>query len=185
MGLNLTIDQGNSSAKIAVWDGNTLVDQEIASALSCEQLSHVVERFHPSRALCCSVTGNGKRIAQWLGTQGVTAHEVNWQMPLPLILDYATPQTLGEDRIAAAVGAWSLRPGENSLVVDMGTAVTYDLVSADGHFRGGNIAPGIGMRYAHFIVSPHASPRWWAMGTPLFWAQTQPRQCVLEPCVVW
>lgn len=146
MGLNLTIDQGNSSAKIAVWDGDTLVDQEVAGSLSRELLSKVVERFRPSRALCCSVTGNGKRIAQWLGTQGVAAHEVNWHMPLPLILDYATPHTLGEDRIAAAVGAWSLRPGENSLVVDMGTAVTYDLVSADGHFRGGNIAPGIGMR---------------------------------------
>jgi type III pantothenate kinase len=67
-------------------------------------------------------------------------------MPMPLKIDYATPHTLGEDRIAAAVGAWSLFPGENSLVVDMGTAVTYDLVSADGHFKGGNIAPGIGMR---------------------------------------
>lgn len=146
MGLNLTIDQGNSSAKIAVWDGDLLVDQEVAATLSKEMLSKVVERFHPARALCCSVTGNGKRIAQWLETQGVKAREVHWQMPLPLKLDYATPHTLGEDRIAAAVGAWSLRPGENSLVIDMGTAVTYDLVSADAHFRGGNIAPGIGMR---------------------------------------
>lgn len=146
MGLNLTIDQGNSSAKIAIWDGDKLVDQEVAAALSPELLAKVVENFHPSRALCCSVTGNGKRIARWLETQGVKAAEVNWQMPLPLKLDYATPHTLGEDRIAAAVGAWSLCPGQNSLVVDMGTAVTYDLVSADGHFRGGNIAPGIGMR---------------------------------------
>lgn len=146
MALNLTIDQGNSSAKIVVWEGDQPVDQEIASQLSKESLAKVVETFHPCRALCCSVTGNGKRIAQWLETQGVAANEVHHAMPLPLKIDYATPHTLGEDRIAAAVGAWSLRPGENSLVVDMGTAVTYDLVSADGHFRGGNIAPGIGMR---------------------------------------
>lgn len=146
MALNLTIDQGNSSAKIVVWDGDTPVDQEVAAQLSKESLVKVVERFHPRRALCCSVTGNGRRIAQWLGTQGVDAREVHYDMPLPLVLDYATPHTLGEDRIAAAVGAWSLFPGCNSLVVDMGTAVTYDLVSADGHFRGGNIAPGIGMR---------------------------------------
>jgi type III pantothenate kinase len=146
MALNLTIDQGNSSAKIAVWDGETPIDQEVAPKLSKELLAKVVEKFHPVRAICCSVTGNGRRIAQWLETQGVKAGEVHYQMPLPLVLDYATPSTLGEDRIAAAVGAWSLHPGENSLVVDMGTAVTYDLVSADGHFRGGNIAPGIGMR---------------------------------------
>lgn len=146
MGLNLTIDQGNSSAKIAVWDGSELIDQEESKQLTAEQLQSVAERFRPGRALCCSVTGNGKKIARLLMNQGVRAREVSHDMPMPLKLDYATPHTLGEDRIAAAVGAWSLFPGDNSLVVDMGTAVTYDLVSADGHFRGGNIAPGIGMR---------------------------------------
>ena len=146
MGLNLTIDQGNSSAKIAIWEGGNLVEQETMKELTRQHLVKMVGRFHPERALCCSVTGNGRRMAQWLVTQGVDAREVNFEMPLPLVIDYATPQTLGEDRIAAAVGAWSLFPGEASLVVDMGTAVTYDVVSADGHFRGGNIAPGIGMR---------------------------------------
>lgn len=146
MGLNLTIDQGNSSVKIAVWEGGALVDQETMQELTRQQLAKTVSRFHPERALCCSVTGNGRRMAQWLVTQGVDAREVSHDMPLPLVLDYATPQTLGEDRIAAAVGAWSLFPGQNLLVVDMGTAVTYDVVGADGHFRGGNIAPGIGMR---------------------------------------
>lgn len=146
MGLNLTIDQGNSSAKIAVWDGDRLVDQEETDRLTRELLAKVVEKFHPARALCCSVTGNGRNMAKWLETQGVSAREVSHDMPMPLKLDYTTPHTLGEDRIAAAVGAWSLFPKQNSLVVDMGTAVTYDFVSADGHFRGGNIAPGIGMR---------------------------------------
>ena len=150
MGLNLTIDQGNSSAKIAIWEGGNLVEQETMKELTRQHLVKMVGRFHPERALCCSVTGNGRRMAQWLVTQGVDAREVNFEMPLPLVIDYATPQTLGEDRIAAAVGAWSLFPGEASLVVDMGTAVTYDVVSADGHFRGGNIAPGIG----------HACRRW-------------------------
>lgn len=146
MGLNLTIDQGNSSAKIAVWDGSNLVEQESMKELTRQHLAKMVERFNPTRALCCSVTGNGQRIAQWLNNQGVNAREIAHDMPLPLTLDYATPHTLGEDRIAAAIGAWSIFPGENTLVVDMGTAVTYDFVSADAHFRGGNIAPGIGMR---------------------------------------
>lgn len=146
MGLNLTIDQGNSSVKIAVWDGSTLIEQETVKELTRQHLAKTVARFRPGRALCCSVTGNGRRMAQWLVTQGVDAREVNFEMPLPLALDYTTPQTLGEDRIAAAVGAWSLFPGNDLLVVDMGTAVTYDVVDADGHFRGGNIAPGIGMR---------------------------------------
>lgn len=146
MGLNLTIDQGNSSAKIAIWEGDRLVDEETVKELTKQHLSRTVDRFRPEKALCCSVTGNGKRMAQWLITQGVDADEVSHDMPLPLKIDYKTPAILGEDRIAAAVGAWSLFPGKNSLVVDIGTAATYDMVTADGRFAGGNIAPGIGMR---------------------------------------
>lgn len=146
MGLNLTIDQGNSSVKIAIWDGSTLVDEETARELSRQQLARIVDRFHPVRALCCSVTGNGDRYVQWLTAMGLSARQVSSDMPLPVKIGYTTPQTLGSDRIAAAVGACSLLPGENLLVVDMGTAVTYDHVNADGVFVGGNIAPGIGMR---------------------------------------
>lgn len=146
MGLNLTIDQGNSSAKIAVWDGDRLMDEESMKELTRQQLAKMVDRFRPARALCCSVTGNGTRISQWLADRGVDAMEVRHDMPLPLKLDYTTPHTLGEDRIAAAIGAWSMFPSQDSLVVDLGTAATYDFVSADGRFKGGNIAPGIGMR---------------------------------------
>lgn len=143
---SLTIDQGNSSAKIAVWRGSQLIDEETFTRLKASDLDRVVNQFAPRKALCCSVTGNGAEIARWLEERGVTARELSCRLPLPLAIDYATPRTLGEDRIAAAVGAWSLFPGEDCLVVDMGTAVTYDVVTADGHYIGGNIAPGVGMR---------------------------------------
>jgi type III pantothenate kinase len=144
---SLTIDQGNSSAKIAVWKGSELIDEEtFQQRLNQSDLERVVRRFAPRKALCCSVTGNGHQLAQWLAADGVDAKELSSQLPLPLVIDYHTPHTLGPDRIAAAVGAWSLFPGESCLVVDMGTAVTYDVVTADGHYLGGNIAPGVGMR---------------------------------------
>ncbi|WP_301385428.1 type III pantothenate kinase [uncultured Duncaniella sp.] len=146
MELNLTIDQGNSSAKIVLWSGQEAVEKITVSRLTREVLEEVVERHHPAGALVCSVTGNGPRMARWLGERGVKAREVTADMPLPITIGYATPQTLGEDRVAAAAGAWSLFPGEMSLVVDMGTAVTYDVVSERGEYLGGNIAPGVGMR---------------------------------------
>lgn len=143
----LTIDQGNSSAKLALWEGPTPIDEEtFRRRLQREDIESLLRRFHPSKALVCSVTGNGREIVEWLTAKGVEATELSAGIPLPITLDYATPATLGADRIAAAVGAWSLFPGRDSLVVDMGTAVTYDVVTADGHFAGGNIAPGIGMR---------------------------------------
>ena len=67
--------------------------------------------------------------------------------PVPIINKYDTPQTLGQDRLAAAVGAKSLCPNENLLIIDAGSALTYDFVSAQGEYLGGNIAPGLKMRF--------------------------------------
>jgi len=66
--------------------------------------------------------------------------------PVPIINKYDTPQTLGQDRLAAAVGAKSICPNENLLIIDAGSAITYDFVSAQGEYLGGNIAPGLKMR---------------------------------------
>ncbi len=132
--------------KLVLWNGPELVDEETFPTLTPERLREVVERFRPDRALCCSVTGNGPQIVEALCSRGIEARELSSRLPLPIKLEYRTPDTLGPDRIAAAVGARSLFPGKSLLVVDMGTAVTYDVVTADGRYLGGNIAPGVGMR---------------------------------------
>jgi type III pantothenate kinase len=67
--------------------------------------------------------------------------------PIPIKTDSDTPESLGTDRLAAAVGAATLFPGENVLIIDAGSAVTYDIVDAEGTFRGGNISPGMRMRF--------------------------------------
>ncbi len=67
--------------------------------------------------------------------------------PVPLKNLYGTPATLGLDRLAGAVGAHVLYPGRTMLVVDFGTAITYDIVTAEGEFLGGDISPGAGSRF--------------------------------------
>ena len=70
---------------------------------------------------------------------------------MPIRLGYRTPHTLGRDRIATAVGAWTIAQrldnASDVLVIDAGTAITYDLVTADGCFVGGNISPGLHLRF--------------------------------------
>ena len=66
---------------------------------------------------------------------------------VPIIKKYKTPETLGNDRLAASVGAWSLFPQKNSLVVDAGTAIKYDFVNSNGEYLGGSIAPGVEMKF--------------------------------------
>ena len=66
---------------------------------------------------------------------------------IPIVNKYGTPETLGKDRIAAAVGAWMKYPNENILFIDMGTCITMNFVNNKGWFLGGNISPGINMRF--------------------------------------
>ena len=73
--------------------------------------------------------------------------EASPALEVPLKIGYATPETLGFDRIAICVGAKSYYPGASLLVIDSGTCITYNYVSAEGVFLGGNISPGLEMRF--------------------------------------
>ncbi|MFK7922358.1 MAG: type III pantothenate kinase [Bacteroidia bacterium] len=72
---------------------------------------------------------------------------VHSQMNLPISNAYATPKTLGTDRIVAVIGALAHFGGGPVLVIDAGTALTYDVADAEGVYQGGGIAPGINMRF--------------------------------------
>ena len=93
-----------------------------------------------------SVAAGDMEPERWLKDRCLKLIVVNASTPMPLRLDYSTPETLGSDRIAAAVGAMSMFPGEDCIIFDFGTAITVDFVSASGIFRGGNISPGLSMR---------------------------------------
>lgn len=148
MAVNLTIDQGNSAAKLALWNNEQLVDLMIVDALTPGKLNTFIlnNKMKVNAAIYCSVASRGQEVMQWLKNHTGKVMRLTNQTPVPLQIDYLTPQTLGADRLAACVGAWHLAPDTELLVVDAGTAVTYDHVSADGHFLGGNIAPGMSMR---------------------------------------
>ena len=66
--------------------------------------------------------------------------------PLPISIHYDTPHTLGVDRLAAATGAYAEFPGQNVLIIDLGTCNTYDVLDKNGTFQGGVISPGYQMR---------------------------------------
>jgi type III pantothenate kinase len=67
--------------------------------------------------------------------------------PIPLKNSYSTAETLGTDRLAAAVGANFFYEGKNVLAIGCGTAITYDFVTEAGEYVGGAISPGIGIRF--------------------------------------
>ncbi len=151
MAFNLTIDQGNTAAKLALWtrtDDARCVDVRICREHTADAIARLCNEVEVATAIYSSVSTPHSPVLCMLRQRCRNVIELTHKTPIPLRLDYATPATLGVDRIAAAVGAWSLAQcrGRDILVVDLGTAITYDLVTADARFCGGNIAPGVYMR---------------------------------------
>ena len=159
MAYYLTIDQGNTRAKADIWsdDGGVIVSSKTFDALQPSDLEEFCRGYKPVAAIYCSVGGRDEAVIEALRKLAVHAVEMSVETPMPLRIAYGTPQTLGLDRVAAAVGAYSIcgEGGGGILVIDIGTAVTYDIVSVSGVYRGGNIAPGLDMRLRalnHFTV---------------------------------
>ena len=149
MAIYLTIDIGNSSAKAALWRDGELAAPAIRGDLTAADIEHLCaqEAERPACAAVCSVADDARGLAMTAAQLARRTICLDSRTPSPVDLSaYATGATLGADRIAAMAGAVSLFPGEELLVVDCGTAATYDRVDAQGRFLGGNIAPGIGMR---------------------------------------
>ncbi len=146
MGYNLVIDQGNSAAKAAVFSGEELVDHWRFDTLTDDELRRIAHSFTIESAIYSSVANHGEEVIVALRGMVDKVYELTSLLPLPITVGYTTPSTLGRDRLAAVAGARRLFPSRDMLVVDAGTAVTYDLLHSDGTFAGGNIAPGLWMR---------------------------------------
>lgn len=148
MGFNLTIDRGNTSTKAVVWhDSKAVCKAELRGDDIAARLGRMISPYSLDSAIACSVAKDPADLLEVAAAGGCRRMlEFTTAMPVPLTVDYRTPSTLGADRLAAAVGAASLAPAADLLIADIGTAATFDLVTADGHYHGGNIAPGIKMR---------------------------------------
>lgn len=143
----LTLDRGNSALKADVWKGDTIVETVVMPPASIiRQLKCLVNRHHLKAAMYCSVTDDGSQINEVFDEADIPFMFMTKESPMSLTIDYKTPESLGVDRIAGCAGAHHLFPGKELLVVDLGTAITYDRVTSDGHFIGGNIAPGVSLR---------------------------------------
>lgn len=143
MSLKLTVDEGNSSAKITLWEGSDMVRTAVCPTFRFSDLSSFLPEDETlSAAIFSSVRGaRADRSDSPFPVIRLTAATA-----LPFSIDYDSPETLGPDRIAAAAGARVVAGGAPVLIVDIGTAVTYDFLSADAVFEGGAIAPGIDLR---------------------------------------
>ena len=128
-------------------DEGRIVKDFIYRQFSSSDVERLFELYDISDSIVSSVVNIEAAVVNTL--HRLSQHFVlfDHMTPVPVINRYETPETLGLDRLAAAVGARHLCPDENLLIIDVGSAVTYDFVTEEGEFVGGNIAPGLKMRF--------------------------------------
>lgn len=144
--MNLIIDIGNNSAKFFLFNGEQLVLHTRRANTSFEIIDEWNRQFDIEKVIISSVIAERESLTAEISRLECPVIRFSNSTRIPLSIKYRTPDTLGSDRLAAAVGAWNEAPGHNLLVIDAGSAITVDFIDKEGYYHGGNIAPGIKMR---------------------------------------
>ena len=157
----ILLDIGNSSTKAALFDPTAISDGQVPGELiASTRIEHTADAGNQLLELCgnerisraggvCVVPNRKQFWSDLVRSQtGFDLEYFDESSRLPFELDYLTPETLGNDRIAVAAGGWNRYAEKGRLgviVVDAGTAINFEIVTAAGRYPGGIIAAGPGL----------------------------------------
>ena len=149
----LIVDRGNSFTKFALFRENELLDLRVFASASANQIEGLLNsyaiQYDPwviDHGIFSSVVQENEDILNLIAPR-MKLLVMSCKCPVPVTNRYESQESLGNDRIAAAVGAAFLYAGSNVLIIDAGTCITYDLITASREYLGGGISPGIKMRF--------------------------------------
>ena len=142
----LIIDNSNTRTKFALGDEHALGAWRgvlPTPEISPESLEQLTSQLEFSAVIIGSVVPAKAAVLREYFEARVTCHFLGHQSPLGMGIDYPEPEKIGADRLANAVGVLA-RHGAPAIVIDFGTAVTFDVISSEPAYCGGVIAPGLG-----------------------------------------
>ena len=146
--MNLIIDIGNTFCKLFVFEQNKPIFSSKVETTKQIDLNELFNEFNPvTNAIISSVTGISEDLKEKIHKHGTNLVILDSVTKIPITNLYKTPETLGKDRLAAIVGAYNIFPNQNVLAIDAGTAITFDFINENSEYTGGNISPGLSMRY--------------------------------------
>ena len=96
-----------------------------------EVVSSIFKKYPLTKGIFSTVIDKDDELVEYLGSNLRNFVFLDETVSLPIKVQYKTPKTLGKDRLAAAVGANYLQPEKDLLVIDAGTAITYELIGTD------------------------------------------------------
>ena len=143
---NLVIDIGNTRTKIAAFEHDDLLYTSQYQHVDVPIINGWLSDYTIGQVIISSVKKDNE---EWQKSLAATT-PVSWfhaSMTGNITNKYETPETLGLDRLAAAIGAHDSFPGIDNMIIDAGTCITYDFIDSNGNYFGGSISPGLNMRY--------------------------------------
>jgi type III pantothenate kinase len=144
--VSICLDFGNTNMKAAIFLGDRLIDKIIFNPEEAlEKLKMLIDFHNPQKSILSSVVNHAKEIENLLQTH-TKFHLLSTNTKIPFLNAYGSPETLGHDRIALVAGLAKQFPKEDSLVISIGTCITYNFLAKNNAFRGGAISPGIELR---------------------------------------
>jgi len=146
MSTTLCFDFGNTRMKCAVFSDGIFKKEEVLENDREETISALIRQYHPDRSILSSVIDHNPVLEQILARE-TRFHKLDHHSRVPITTPVGKPETIGADRLALVVGAVTLFPGKNNLVIGLGSAITYNFVNKYREFIGGGISPGMEMRF--------------------------------------
>jgi type III pantothenate kinase len=146
--MNLVVDIGNSFVKLFVFENNKLIHFQQHNTIG-QSLNSELFSVYPviNHAIISSVAEMPFELVDLIKQVSHNLIVLDHNTPVPIKNSYKTPETLGKDRLAGIVGAYNIYKGQNVLAIDCGTALTFDLINQQAEYIGGNISPGLNMRF--------------------------------------
>ena len=145
--MNLVVDIGNNFFKLGIFENSNLIfsffDKNDKIDVEIEKIIRSYSKI--TSALISNVSSI--KINDILNKLNIKIYELDSTFIFPFKLNYKTPESLGNDRLALAAAATILFPNSNNLVIDAGTCITIDFIDNNNNFIGGSISPGVKMRY--------------------------------------
>ena len=159
---------------MAIFEEGEIKETTRCSNQSLEGLTALCDRYPIRKGILSSVVSINADIRHQLERLPFPVVEFTYRTPIPIRNLYRTPQTLGMDRLAAVVAAYTQKPHCPALVIDAGTCITYDFIDEHGQYQGGNISPGMEMRFKALHVFTDKLPHVDASGeTPAYGNSTE------------
>lgn len=147
MSRNLVIDIGNSMVKLAIFDGSELKYLEKCPIASLIQTLSSKKYKESTSCILSSTKNINPDLRSFLDDNYSPLIFSPSHTPIPVTNLYKSKETLGADRLANAIGAASLCPNRNTLIIDCGTALTFDYINSNAEYLGGTISLGLKMRF--------------------------------------